>query len=186
MNSSFTSNKWLANTWPPGLSDDEARKKARAAFGSTPSIKEEVRDAWGWMWIDRLGQDLRYAARVLFQNPAFTVVAVVMLGVGIGTTSVMFTQVNAVLWHPIPVHNPEQLQTLSWTSPTLKFPGTFTYGTYLKMRDHMHLSDLACAWRLRSAMSEWGPLTLQLVTGNYFPMLGVKPVIGRVLTPEDD
>jgi hypothetical protein len=80
----------------------------------------------------------------------------------------------------------EELRVLSWTSPSARFPGTFTYGTHLKMRDGMHLSNLACAWRLRSSMSEWGPVTLQLVTGNYFPMLGVKPVIGRLITPEDD
>jgi predicted permease len=169
-----------------GMDEFEARRRANASFGSTTSIKEEIREAWGWMWLDHLGQDLRYSARLLRQNPAFAIVAVAMLGVGIGTTSVMFTQINAVLWRPIPVRNPEELRTLSWTSPTLKSAGTFTYGTYLRMRDEMHLSDLGCAWRLRSTMSEWGPVTVQLVTGNYFPMLGVKPVIGRLLTPDDD
>jgi len=169
-----------------GMPPDQARQRASALFGSAETIKDHVRDAWGWMWLERSAQDLRYAARALGRNPAFAVVAVLMLGIGIGTTSVMFTQVNAVFWKAVPVSNPNELRVLSWTSPTLRYTGTFTYGTYLKMRERMHLSDLACAWRLRSSMSEWGPVMLQLVTGNYFRVIGVKPVIGRLIAPEDD
>src|SRR5262249_37750485 len=150
------------------------------------TIKEDVREAWGWTWIERLFQDLRYSSRVLLHSPGFTITAILLLGLGIGTTSAIFTQLNAVFWNPLPVRSPAELRALSWTSPTLKYAGSFTYGTYRQMRETLPRKGLACAWRLRSSMAEWGPVAFQLVTGNYFQTLGVKPVVGRLIVPEDD
>jgi predicted permease len=169
-----------------GMTEEEARRTAMNSFGNASLIKEDVREAWGWTWIERLVQDLRYASRLLRQAPAFTIVAVLTLGIGIGATSAIFTQVNAVFWNPLPVQNPEELRTLAWTSPTLRFPNSFTYATHVTMREKMHLSDLACAWKGRDSMAEWGPISFQLVTGNYFRVLGVNAALGRMITPEDD
>jgi hypothetical protein len=157
-----------------GMTEEEARRVALASFGSIPTVKEDVRKAWGWTLIEQLIQDLRYSARELRQNPTFTIVSVCLLGIGIGATSAVFTAVNAVFRNPLPVKNPRELRLVSWTSPTLKYAGTLTYGTFLAMRDQLHLSDLACSWHSRSPMGESGPVAFQLVTGNYFHMLGVK------------
>src|SRR5262249_27964102 len=73
-----------------------------------------------------------------------------------------------------------------WTSPTLRYAGSFTYGTYRQMQAAMPEANLACAWRLRSSMAEWGPVAFQLVTGSYFRTIGIKPALGRLIDTEDD
>src|SRR4030095_9604486 len=97
-----------------GMSEQEARRAALAMFGSRPSIKDDARESWGWTWIERCIQDLVHAARVLSRSPAFTIVTVLILGIGIGSTCTVFTQVNAVLWNPLPVSHPEQLRAIHW------------------------------------------------------------------------
>src|SRR5438477_9201957 len=170
-----------------GLSIEEARAAARREFGGVGRIKEMYREQRGLAFIDTLAQDLRYAARMLRKNLTFTMVAVAMLALGIGATSAVFAQINAVFWKPLPVRNLDQLRTLSWTSPTLKSPSTsFLYAAYLTLRDNLHGADLACESRPRNSIAEWGPIAFELVTGNYFQMLGVDATLGRLITPEDD
>jgi predicted permease len=169
-----------------GMGEEDARKAAYALFGSMPAIKEDVRHTWGWSWIAGLAQDLRYAFRVFRQNRAFTIVSILLLGIGIGTTSAAFTLLNTVFWNPLPVRDPGKLRMISWTSPTLKYAGTLTYGTYERLSDLFPSSDFACSWHPRSYMSESGPVAFQFVTGNYFQLLGINPTIGRLIVPEDD
>ncbi len=101
-----------------GLSESDAQRAALRVFGNTTSIKEDVREAWGWTWLERCRQDLRYALRILLRRPAFTVVAVLTLGLGIGATTAALTQVDAIFFKPLPAKNPDELQVLSWMSPS--------------------------------------------------------------------
>src|SRR5262245_46894271 len=66
-------------------------------FGNTLRLREEARDVWGWNWLDDAKNDIHYGVRVLVRRPAFTLVAVFMLAIGIGANTAIFTQVNAVL-----------------------------------------------------------------------------------------
>ena len=158
--------------------------------------------------MDRLAQDLRLAARVLLKAPGFALTAIVTLAIGIGASTAIFAQINAVFWQPLPVPHPEQLRLLAWSSrkPTfVAMPnvaagphlssgdtyGSFSYAAYTSMRDGAHDAiDLACWANLGETrpvvMRDVGFGTVHFVSGNYFDVLGVRPTVGRTLTPEDD
>src|SRR5437588_6939488 len=97
-----------------GLTPEEALRRARAEFGAVQARKDECREALGLRLLDDLRADLRYALRMLRQSPAFTMVAVISLALGIGANTAIFTLMEAALWKAIPVKNPEQLRMLSW------------------------------------------------------------------------
>jgi hypothetical protein len=100
-----------------GMPRHEALLQARREFGNATLIAESGREVWGWVWLDRLGQDLRYALRMVRRSPGFTAVAVLSLGLGIGANTAIFTLLESALWKPIPVRHPEQLRLLSWHGP---------------------------------------------------------------------
>ena len=158
--------------------------------------------------MDRLGQDLRLAARLLMKAPGFALTAIVTLAIGIGASTAMFAQINAVFWQPLPVPHPEQLRLLAWSSrrptfvampnvaagphlPSGDTYGSFSYAAYLSMRDGAHDAiDLGCWANLGETrpvvMRDVGFGTVHFVSGNYFDILGVRPAVGRTLTPDDD
>ena len=78
-------------------------------LGNTLLLREQARDAWGWTWVERLGQDLRYAVRQLRQSPGFTLAAVLMLALGIGVNVAAFGFFNLMVLRPLPVHDPATL-----------------------------------------------------------------------------
>src|SRR3954462_5294606 len=79
-----------------GLSPEEAHFAARRLFGNATVVKEEVREMWGWMWLDRLWKDLRYGGRGLYKTPVFTIVAGLSLALGIGAAVTVFSVIDAV------------------------------------------------------------------------------------------
>src|SRR5579863_9746028 len=81
-----------------GLTGDQAAHAARRLFGNATLVAEQTREMWGWTFVRQLAQDLRYGARVLHRNPAFTAVAVLTMGIGIGANTALFTAMDALLW----------------------------------------------------------------------------------------
>jgi putative ABC transport system permease protein len=174
----------------------DAEAAARRELGNVLTIKEVTRETWGWMWIERLGQDLRYATRLLRRNPGFTLVAVISLALGIGANTAIFQVIDAIRLQTLPVRNPGELADLrlvdlegmrgSYTSwhPSLTAPiweqirerqepfsGVFATGA--------DSFNLATGGEARRAQGLW-------VSGEYFRVLGVQPAAGRLLSDADD
>jgi len=136
-------------------------------------------------------QDLRFAGRSFLKTPGVTTAAVLSIALGIAATSSVFTLVNAVLFKPLPVHDPQQLVALYTTKPDERFPSGFSYPDYRDYRDSAGVfSDLYAYDGVSVAFSSGGEKSEliwgELVTGNYFTGLGVAPATGRVLRPDDD
>ena len=95
-----------------GLSPEEARSAARRAFGNPTLIREQTRAVWTWKWIEQLVRDLKYGARTLLRSPGFSIVSVLVMALGIGATTSLFTMVRAVLLRPLPFRDSGKLVML--------------------------------------------------------------------------
>src|SRR5688572_19537417 len=166
-----------------GLSDAEARRRARLDFGGLEQVKEDCRDVRGTRWLEEIAQDLRYGLRLLRQSPAFTVIAVASLALGIGANSAIFALVDGVILKTLPVRDPERLVLLddgSWTNPIWE-----------QIRDRqLQFSDGAAAWSDTRFDLAGGGATEFVeglwTSGGFFEVLGVPAVLGRSLTVMDD
>ncbi len=114
-----------------GLSEREARRRARLEFGGLDHVKEMCRDVGGARWIDETWQDLRFAVRLLLKERWFTAAAVLALGLGIGLTSTGFTVYNAMLVRGLPVDDQERIMALAMRDPD----GREGRMSYLDFRD---------------------------------------------------
>jgi putative ABC transport system permease protein len=175
-----------------GVPLGDARLAARRAFGSVALAKEELRDMNRGAALDRFRQDFRYAARLLRKAPGFTFASVLVLAVGIGATTVIFSLVDAALLRPLPLRNPGQLVMVWERSPqaakSLVSPPTFVDWVE---QSHAFASIAATGgmpgpWPL---IDETRPIPetvmLQTVTTTFFDVLGVTPLLGRTFRPGD-
>src|SRR3984885_973798 len=171
-----------------GLSAEDARYAARRAFGNTTLIREQTRANWSWVWIDSFIHDLKYGFRGMRRNQGSTVFAILIVGLGIGGASTVFSVVNALLLRPLPFRDPSQLV---WISNGENYSTQAEH--YIDLREQNHsFSDLA-GWagtynsgnQELTGAGEPERLTSVPVTGNFFTLLGVEPAIGRSFTKEE-
>ena len=172
-----------------GSPPDEARRKARIAFGNATLWREVCREAWGWSSIERLLQDLRYAARILRNAPGFTTVAVLSLALGIGANTAIFSLIDTVLLRMLPVHEPERLFFVENVGAR-GGGGSPPYPCFEEFRDRNHYFSALSAFtadNMRIAVDGRPEEIMgQFASGNYFATLGVKAWIGRTFGPTDD
>src|SRR5215469_14531308 len=173
-----------------GVEPDEARFAAQRQLGNTALLKESVRDVWGWTSLDRAGQDIRFGLRLLRKSPVFSFVAILSLALGIGANTAIFDLIDALLLKSLPVHDPRSLLFLG-TQENGAVATQFYYGTYQQLRaEQPFFQELAAyAGQVRMNVTIAGAAEStagQLVSGNYYSVLGIQPVAGRVFTPDDD
>jgi predicted permease len=172
-----------------GMAPDAARYTARREFGNASSLREASHDVWVWSPVQSLLQDLRYGFRQLRRNPGFTAVAILTLALGIGANSSIFSAIDAVMLKLLPVPHPEQLVLLQWQSPH-EVTDYLPYPTFDQLRKQDQVfTGLVAFHGIQLATRrgrEPGLAGGQLVSGNYFSVLGVKALVGRTFTSEDD
>ena len=178
-----------------GLEEAEARRQAAIEFGGVAQVKEEVRDTWLTRWLRDLVADLRFSARSLRRSPSFTATALLSLALGIGATTAIYSLVDQLVLHALPVHEPERLVLIDWNGDqaAVNAFGSLNLMSYPICRD-LHLQEqffegVLCRAATTINLSTGGehrPAAAELVSGSYFAVLGVRPAIGRVLTMEDD
>src|SRR5580692_161458 len=174
----------------------EARAAAAREFGNVLLVKDVTRKTWGWEWLESAVQDLKYALRRLLKSPGFTIAAIATLTLGIGANTAIFELLDAVLLQSLPVKNPQELAEVRVVDIDKARGGFFsgypvvTNLIWEKLRaDHQGFSGIA-AWRdvgfSRDAGGDARFLNGLYVSGEFFRVLGVRPVAGRVFTAEDD
>ena len=173
-----------------GLSPDEARRAACGDIGNPTVLRERVRD-YGWEnTIGTSVADLRFAGRMLRKSPVFTIVIVVVIALGSGAVTTIFSAMNALLLRPLPgVADPAQLVALQPTRPDGTVLQQGSYATYEYLRNRSHTLDQIGAWgrvSLTIASGGEGMVVLgSMVSGNYFDVLGVRPALGRFFAPDE-
>jgi putative ABC transport system permease protein len=174
-----------------GLSPEEALSSARRVFGSVVLAKEESRAMWGFRTLEILWQDVRYGARMLVRQPGFTLAAVIVIALGIGANTAIFSVANTVLLRPLPYQNPDELVMVWETAPKLGFPhNNVAPANFIDWREQNRVFAQIAAFGDNSVSltgrGEPERIEGERVSTSLFPLLGVPPALGRVFTAEDD
>ena len=176
----------IENNLRAGMAPEEAKLAAQRLIGPVSVYKEECREAHGVGLIESFARDLRYGLRMLRRTPLFTAVAIATLAIGIGANTTVFTFIDNILLHSLPIHEPEKVDALNWGDlANMSFPN------YLDFRDRNTVFSSLAAYRFiavnmsvqpRENIRAWG----YEVTGNYFETLGIQPLLGRFFGPQED
>ena len=173
-----------------GLTLEQARRAANLELGRVEGVTQRVREERSGAWLDALLKDVRYGARMLRANRGFTAVVVLSLAIGIGANSALFSIANALLMRTLPVPDVHHLYQVRIASRQPITP-RFSYPFFSQLRASVPTENGVAAMSRISGMRarlNGGQLeraAVQLVSGEYFGVLGLQPVIGRLLSPED-
>ena len=171
-----------------GMTQKEARLRAQQEFGGLEQIKEDCRDIRG-RWLEDLAKDVRYAARGLRRSPAFLAVVVLSLALGIGANTAIFSLINAVMLRSLPVQDPDRLVLITRMRDEGK-PASVSYLLFQHFRSSLQSISVSAADRVSQPTividGSDEVAEADLVSGDYFSLLGVEPAVGRLLTASDD
>ncbi|HUN62022.1 MAG TPA: ABC transporter permease [Candidatus Sulfotelmatobacter sp.] len=176
-----------------GMAPEEARYAALRKFGNVTRVKEDARKVWSTVWLEQLGQDIRFALRQLCRSPIFTAVAILTLALGIGATTAIFSVVNSALLRPLAYRDPEQLYLVREIVPQMaKFYPTLEANLpdfRIWQKRVRSFEDVAIAESTTADLSGQGqPEVLHGVraSANILSVLGATPALGRSFRPEED
>ena len=167
-------------------------EEGRRDFGNTLRVREQADEVWGWGWLDRFLQDIRYGLRILRRNPGFTLVAILALGLGIGANTALFSVVYGVLLKPLPYAQGQELVVMNQqfakrtTAPNVAF-------SVQEINDYRNQSKTLAQVEEYHQMSfilldgkQPTDVLTGVVSAHFFDMLGIKPYLGRFFTDDDD
>ena len=195
--------------------EERGAQRARRELGNISLIEEDTRAAWGWIWLEQLAQDIRYAWRAMRHNPTFTALAAVSLALGIGANTAIYSFMDAILLRSLPVGNPETLVVLNWHNRGIHqrgekdrviygmsgstwgdqktgiTAGIFPYPAVEMMRSVKGVFSSVFAYYPTRAVNlmvrgQAEQASGEYVSGDYFSGLGVPPAAGRVIIADDD
>ncbi|MGH9573196.1 MAG: ADOP family duplicated permease [Candidatus Acidiferrales bacterium] len=177
-----------------GLSAEEARRQATLELRGVAQIQEEVRDIWFTRWLRDLAYDLRFSLRSFLRTPSFTLTAVLSLMLGIGATTAIYSLVDQIVLHALPVRQPGRLVLIDWQGDQVANGfGSWNLMSYPICRDldkqKQFFEGVFCRALTRIDLSTGGdarPATAEIISGNYFTVLGVGPALGQVITRDND
>ena len=199
-----------------GLAPDEAHRTTRVEYGPPARVIEEVRDSRLEAFFETAIHDLRYALRLLRNNPGFATVAVLSLALGFGANNAVYSLMESILLRSLPVADPESLVVLNWHSPPphnanrewvhvmhgvqgILWPGDkgslvsgmFPYGAFETLREENSVFSTLFGYfnglnRTLVARGQAASASVEFVTGEYFSGLAVSPAAGRLIDSEDD
>lgn len=197
----FHMEREIAANLAAGMPAAEAKRRAMIAFGSRERAREECREERPSYFLESLGRDLRFGLRGLWRNPGFTLMAVLTLGLAIGTNATIFSLFDQALMQALPVRSPNELVVLNYTgsrsghlhSEGGNSPGhqhEFSYPMYKDLRDHNEVLSGLIAECGDTVGVTWNnhaeSVPAELVSGNYFETLGVSPAVGRLFGAGDE
>ena len=174
-----------------GVNPQEAARRARIEFGAADEIKEACRDARGTRWVEDFVRDCRYGLRMLRRSPVFTSVAILSLALGIGACTAIFSLMDRVMFRMLPVRQPERLVQITRFHPPYG-RGAMSYPLSAGAQQRARAASKVC-WPVITCASAISRLTairkradFDLVSGSYYPVLGVKAVVGRTFGEDAD
>ena len=162
----------------------KAARLARVQFGPVENVKEECRDMRGTRLIEDAMADFRYAFRGFHRTPAFALTVIATIAIALGLNTALFTIFNAYVLRPIAVRDPHSLYRYTWTNQG-GAEHSFSWPEFEALRDGNPAFSEIVGLKFLFARVEGRPLRGELVTGNYFQMLGVNALVGRPLVPAD-
>jgi predicted permease len=170
--------------------DPAAHTTAARQFGNATRIRERCRELWTFATLETLWQDLRYAGRTLAKAPAFSMVAVLSLALGIGANAALFSLMDVMLFRTLPVQHPQELVEFVRAHPDGAMMTNLPYPVFEYFRrDRTALADVfAISWSSPVFQAGANPARTSAheVSGSFFPGLGVHPLMGRTIGPDDD
>ncbi len=189
----FHLDQQIAENLAAGMNPEEARRAALRSFGNPTALRDQTRSNWSWNWLEILVFDMRHALRTLRRTPGFSLLAILVMGLGIGSTIALFTVVRAVLLKPLPFKDQERLVRI------------FEADARGRYKDNIVAGGCFAAWQAGSrsfeqlAVKQWMHYNLSdkggqlpevarahMTSWKFFPMLGVEPALGRFFTAADD
>jgi len=191
---SFHLEQQVAENVAGGMPPEEARLAALRLFGNPTLLNEEARSTWRWNWIEAFWRDIRYGLRTLRRAPGFALTAILVMALGIGATTSLFTIVRSVLLKPLPFRDPDKLVMVyeHFRSET-KYPyNPVAAADFHDWREQTHGFQDMAAWRWWAGAITGDSGELPEVVGgaagswNLFSVLGVEPALGRTFTADED